>query len=125
MPRKYWFDTCIWRDFYEDRLNRQGDPIGKYASMLYLKIVKEKGVILFSESLIWEMRKDYDESGIDEMLGLLFACGALIKIGIKEGEIQEARSIADERRLPFADCLIAVQARDNDAVIVSRDRHFF
>jgi len=58
MANKYWFDTCIWRDFYEDRLSKTGNPLGLYASDAFVKIIKNKDLILYSESLVWELKKD-------------------------------------------------------------------
>ena len=51
MTTKYFLDTCIWRDFYEDRFGKTGRPLGKYASNLFMKILKNKDKIVFSESM--------------------------------------------------------------------------
>lgn len=89
-----------------------------------MKILKRNDKILFSESLIWELKKDYDEQGINDMLNLLFMNNMLIKIEIKKEEYLESKKLAQERNLPFVDCLNAVQARNNNAVMISQDRHF-
>ena len=124
MPEKYWLDTSLWRDFYEDRISKAGNPLGEYAARLFMKILKRKDKILFSESLIWELKKDYDEQGINDMLNLLFMNNVLVKIEIKKEEYQESKKLAQERNIPFVDCLNAVQARNNNVVMVSQDRHF-
>ena len=49
---EYFIDTCVWRDFYEDRFSKSKKPLGKYAADLFIKILKNKDKILFSESLI-------------------------------------------------------------------------
>ena len=70
MPKKYFTDTCIWRDFYEDRLSKSGRNLGKEATNLFMRILKSKDNILFSESLYWELKKDYDVKDIDNMLNI-------------------------------------------------------
>jgi len=52
MVEKYFIDTCIWRDFYEDRFSKSGRHLGKYVTELFIKILKRKDKILFSESII-------------------------------------------------------------------------
>ncbi len=89
-----------------------------------MKMLKRKDKILFSESLIWELKKDYDEQGINDMLNLLFMNNILVKIEIKKEEYQESKKLAQERNIPFVDCLNAIGARNNNAVMVSQDRHF-
>jgi len=51
MVKKYLLDTCIWRDFYEERISYAGKPFGLYASNLFLKILKNEDVIIYSEAL--------------------------------------------------------------------------
>ena len=120
----YYLDTCIWRDFYEDRLSKTGRPLGKYATDLFMRIMKNKDKILFSETLIWELKKDYSEEEINDMLNLLFLNNTLIKIEILKDEHLEAKKLAQERNIPFVDCLHAVQARNHKAIMVSQDKHF-
>src|SRR3989338_2718659 len=124
MSEKYWLDTSIWRDFYEDRISKAGNPLGEYAAKLFMKILKRKDRILFSESLIWELKKDYDEEGINVMLNLLFMNNVLVKIEITKEEYLESKKLSQERNVPFVDCLNAVQARNNNAIMVSQDKHF-
>lgn len=46
----YILDTCIWRDFYEDRYGQGRRPLGKYASKFFMKILKTK-IKYFSQKL--------------------------------------------------------------------------
>lgn len=121
---KYYLDTCLWRDHFEDRLSKSKSPIGKYASELFLKIIKRKDKILFSESLILELSKDYSRKEINDMLSLLFMCNVLRRVDITKAEYSEGKEISKERDIPFIDALNAIQARNNGAVMVSRDSHF-
>ncbi len=124
MEKKYWLDTCIWRDFYEDRFSKAGNPLGEYATNAFMKILKKRDKILFSESLVRELSRDYGEKDINDMLNLLFMGGTLIRVEITKEEYLEARELSEKRKLPFVDCLNAVQARNHNAVVVSQDEHF-
>lgn len=124
MSEKYLLDTCIWRDFYEDRISKSERPLGKYATNLFVKILKNKDKIIFSEALIWELRKDYEEREIYDMLNLLFLNNVLVNVSITREEYSEAKKLAQERSLPFIDCLNAIHARNHKAILVSQDEHY-
>lgn len=124
MTNKYLFDTCIWRDFYENRFSKTGNPLGEYATNAFTKALKKGNKILFSEALIKELHKDYDKTEINDMLNLLFISNILIKIEITKEEYLEAKVLSEKRKILFVDCLNAVQARNNNAIVVSQDEHF-
>jgi predicted nucleic acid-binding protein len=124
MPKLYYLDTCIWRDFFEDRISRSGNLFGKYAAALFIKIMENKDTIIFSDSLIWELKRDYDEEEVMDMLSFLFFSKVLIKIEITPEEYKEAKALSIQRQIPFIDCLHAIQARNHDAIMVSQDKHF-
>jgi predicted nucleic acid-binding protein len=121
----YLVDTCVWRDFYEDRFSKSGKHLGKFATDFFMKILKRKDLILFSEGLIREMSNDYERKEIDDMLNLLINSNVLIKIEITKEEFLEAKQLSEKRNLPFIDCLNAIQARNNKAILITRDEHFF
>lgn len=123
MTKTYYLDTCIWRDFYESRSSKSGKPFGRYTAELIRKIVKEHSRIIFSDVLIWELRKAYSEEDILEMLNFLFSCGILIKVDIKKEEYQEAKQLSFVRDIPLVDCLQSIQARNHKAILVSQDEH--
>ena len=124
MEERYYLDTCIWRDHYENRFGKTGRPLGKYATKLIMKILSDKNVILFSEFTIRELRKDLTKEEINDMLNLLFISGTLKKVGISEEEYREARKISKEKGLPLGDVLHVIISRNNKAVLVSQDWHF-
>jgi predicted nucleic acid-binding protein len=123
MAEKYLIDTCIWRDFYEERFSKIGRPLGKYAGNLFQKILKNKDEIYYSDSLIWELKRRYSEEEIKDLLNVLFLTKTLIKIEIKKDEHLEAKKLAQERNIPYVDCLNAIHARNHHAVLVSQDPH--
>lgn len=121
----YLVDTCVWRDFYEDRTSKSGNPIGKYATVFFMKLLKRKDKIIFSEGLLRELRIDYNQKDINDMLNILIQCNVLTKIDVSKTEFLEAKQLSEKRRLPFMDCLNSVQARNNKAILVTRDEHYF
>lgn len=125
MVQSYLVDTCIWRDFYEYRFSESGRHLGKYATEFFMRVLKNKDKILFSEGLIRELRKYYTEEGIYDMLNLLFRMQLLVRIEVTPEEFKEAGRLSQDRNLPFVDCLNAVQARNYCAIMVSQDRHYF
>ena len=59
MAEKYYLDTCIWRNHYENREGSGGRPLGRYATELFTKIMKNKDIIVFSNHIIYEMKKAF------------------------------------------------------------------
>jgi predicted nucleic acid-binding protein len=123
MSQKYIVDSCIWRDFYEDRMSKSGRSLGKEASVFLLKVLKERDTILFSDELIKELRIRYSELEINDMFRIFQLNNLLRKIEMTREESIAARKLVFERKLPFADCLNAVQAKNHDATLISQDRH--
>ncbi|MBU0614747.1 MAG: hypothetical protein KJ601_01520 [Nanoarchaeota archaeon] len=123
VERYYLIDTCIWRDFYENRFSKIGRPLGTYASKLFQKILACKDKIYYSDSLVWELKKRYSEEEIKDLLNVLFLTDTLIKIEIKKEEHLEAKRLSHERNIPYVDCLNAIHARNFCATLVSQDPH--
>jgi predicted nucleic acid-binding protein len=70
--------------------------------------------------LIFELSRQYNENEINSTV-LPFQ-----KVLIVSSELQkkEAKTIAKQRNIPEGDALHAVLARDSDAILITRDRHF-
>lgn len=123
MTNAFYLDTCIWRDFSEDRKSKSGRALGKEAARLIHRIIKDKDTILFSDLIIREISIAYAEAEIEEQLRFLTFTGVLREVKITEEQIIEAKGIAAERSLPVADALHAIIARDNGATFITQDRH--
>ncbi len=121
---KFYIDTCIWRDFYEARFSKKGNPIGDYATSFFKKVMKNKDFLLFSELNIEELLIKYDKDEINYMLGILFRIGILKRIQIKEEHRSKARRISLLKNIPNPDALHAILAKENRAILVTRDKHF-
>ena len=66
MVEKYYLDTSIWVDYYEDRKDPSKD-IGKYAYELLMNIMNSKKKIIVSWILMKELERKYDYDQIRGM----------------------------------------------------------
>lgn len=123
MEQRFIVDTCIFRDFYENRKGYIGETLGQFASEFFAKVIARKCTILFSDELIRELAIYYDMSDVNDMLNFFFATNVLVRIEVKIEERLEANKLSHERNLPMIDCLNAILARNYHAILISQDRH--
>ncbi|MBS3122813.1 PIN domain-containing protein [Candidatus Woesearchaeota archaeon] len=122
MKRRFYLDTCIWRDYYENRSDNFR-PLGEWALFLINKINDNKEIILYSSFVIDELNKHYDEKKIVNMFEPFQNKGLLIKVDILKYQVVEAKKLSLFRNIPFGDALHAIIARDNKAIFITRDKH--
>lgn len=120
---RYYLDTCVWRDFYENRIGFKGKLLGSQANELFLKIIKRKDKIIFSDFVVKELKKDFTEQEINEMLTILFFSKVLEKAGFSEKDYKEAKKIGLERNIPPGDVLHAIISKNSNSILVSQDNH--
>jgi len=122
MVRKtFYFDTAIWVDYYEERRDKNKN-LGEIAFSLLKSILKSNSTILVSGIILRELETLYS---LDEINGLFFPFeGCLKNVGVNEAQVEESSNLALERNIPKGDALHAILARDNNAVLVTRDKHF-
>lgn len=77
---------------------------------------------MYSNTVIDELKKKYSLAEIQSIFEMV--ANQLIKSETKSCHIREAKSLSRERNVALADALHAILARDNKAIIVSRDNHF-
>ncbi len=122
MTEEYIIDTSIWVDLYEDRKGYDNEPLGDYAFKLLVKIKAQEKVIVLTDFLIKELETLYS---VAEINGIFNPFNKIIKKLIAtEKQREEAKKIANERDVPAGDALCAIVARDNNSILVTRDRHF-
>lgn len=124
MPKKFYIDTSIWRDYFEDR-NDGIKPLGEFAFQFLKKCLKEKSQIIFSDIVLKELKGYFSEEQIKTMLGRFFEIIVETKLTQKQAEesLQLLKKFGKKSHL--ADITHAIIARDFKAAVVSRDRHFF
>ncbi|MBT4541090.1 PIN domain-containing protein [Candidatus Woesearchaeota archaeon] len=122
MKTKYYIDTCIWRDYFENRKDRFR-PLGEWALFLLNMIIDDNNSILYSNLVLDELRKEYNEETISNLFEPYKNC--LIKVGMSRQQMLEATRRSRLINIPFADALHAILARDNSAILITRDKHLF
>ncbi|MBI4454052.1 PIN domain-containing protein [Candidatus Woesearchaeota archaeon] len=123
MQQKYYLDACIWRDYFENRSDKFR-PLGEWALMLIKKIVEDENYFVISDHLCNELHKNYTQSELDELLNFI-PPSLIIRINLNKPQSLKAFQIKNKFNIPFNDALHAVLARDNNAILVTRDKHFF
>lgn len=121
MKEKYYLDTAIWVDYYENRRDKFR-PLGEWAFELFKKIRKNKEKVLYSDLVVNELSMAYDKETINKIFEI--ASEMLEKVEIRKEQRREAKKVAKERKIPRGDVLHAILAKDNNAILVSRDKHF-
>ena len=121
MVEKYYLDTSIWMDYYEDRKDPSKD-IGEFAFKLLVKLLASKSTIVVSDFLLRELEVTYS---LDKVRGMTLHFEHLMeKVSLSKEQNEEAKKIAEKRKIPKGDAIHAILARDNKAILVSRDNHF-
>lgn len=118
----YYLDTSIWLDFFENR-DEPNLPKGKFAKELIKKIVNENWKIIISEAVKNELVDiGYSKYEIEELFKPFQK--NLIEVYTSKKQYGKAKDIKFKRNLPFLDVLHAIIARDNRAIMITRDKHF-
>lgn len=123
MVENYYFDTCIWRDFYESRFGLGGRNLGSSAAKLFMHIIKNKKSLNYSEFIIRELKRDYDLKEINLMLNFLFVSKILVKVKVTKENYSKSKKIAEELNVPPGDVLHALIAKKSNSILVSQDNH--
>jgi predicted nucleic acid-binding protein len=122
MAEKYLIDTSIWVDLHEDRKGYQNEPLGDFAFNLFCKIKAKEDKVVITDLTIRELEMNYS---IPEINGMMKPFEAILeKLVASKEQRDEAKKIAQERNIPKGDALHAIIARDNNFVLISRDKHF-
>ncbi|MBW3019233.1 hypothetical protein KY329_03550 [Candidatus Woesearchaeota archaeon] len=119
----YLIDTSIWIDLYENRVGFNNEPLGDYAFRLFCLIKSTGCKIVITDSIIRELEVNYP---IPAIRGMMKPFEIVIdNIISSRRQINEAKIIAETRNVPKGDALLAIIARDNNLLMVSRDKHFY
>lgn len=118
----FYLDTCIWRDYFEDR--KDGiQPLGEFAFQFLKNCEKKEYKILVSDVVIEELKSHYTQEKINEVFSSFEKF--LMKISVSNEQIKEAQKISEKNNeTHFNDALHAVLSRDNKATMITRDKHF-
>jgi hypothetical protein len=122
MQKKFYLDTAIWRDYFEDR--KDGiRPLGEFAFQ-FLKNCEKKGcTVLYSGLVVEELKSDYPKERVAEVFSSFKHF--IVEVPISNEQISEARKVVSSvKGTHIKDVIHAILARDNCAVMITRDKHF-
>ena len=120
--KRYYFDTSIWLDFFENR-DLPNIPKSKWATKLIERIVKENDRIIYSDANEEELiGQNYTHSEIEFLFSKIK--GIMIGVEFTRAQFGKARDLAQKRSLPIFDALHALIARDNKAMLITLDNDF-
>ena len=122
MIQKYYLDTSIWLDFFENR-NEPNLPKGDWAHKLLNKITKNNDKVIYSDIIILELGvAGYQPHEIEKLFEKIKPI--LIFVESTEKQARKAKDLSAKRDVPKGDALHALIARDNKATLVTLDAHF-
>lgn len=120
---KYYLDSCIWRDYWEDRRDNMR-PLGEFALNFLNKIIDNQDFVVVSNLVRKELSTRFSYEQIKEIFKIISDEYLLVDITYTESQVKEAALISKSRNVPFGDALNAILARDNNSILISRDRHY-
>lgn len=122
MTEKYYLDTSIWLDFFENR-NEPNMPKGDWAHKLLNKATGNNDKIIYSDIIILELGVvGYQPHEIEKLFEKIKPI--LVFVESTEKQVRKAKDLSSKRDVPKADALHALIARDNKATLVALDNHF-
>lgn len=122
MEQRFYLDTAIWRDYFEDR--KDGiRPLGEFA-FRFLKDCEKKGcIVLYSETVVHELKRDYSDERIQQVFSPFRHFLEVVPIS-KEQYLESKKLAKLKNESHESDILHSILARDNNAVLITRDFHF-
>ena len=122
MMEKYYLDTSIWLDFFENR-NEPNLPKGNWAHKLLSKITENNDKAIYSDIVLLELGvAGYQFHEIEKLFEKIKPI--LIFAESTEKQARKAKDLSSKRDVPKGDALHALIARDNKATLVTLDNHF-
>jgi len=116
---KYYIDTCIWRDYFENRSDRFR-PLGEWAHGFLNKALKNKDIIITSKMVRLELLDYFKEVDVERIFESYEKL--IVDIEIDKGIMSVAKEF--RRSLSHGDAIHAAIAKKHCAVFITRDKHF-
>lgn len=122
MSQRYYLDSCIWRDYLENRSDRFR-PLGEWALMLITKIIEHEELFIFSPLVLQELEKYISREILTERFSII-PLDLRIYILVSKADWIEAFKAQHQLKTPVVDTLHALLARKYNAILITRDAHF-
>lgn len=115
---KYYVDTCIWRDYWENRQDNLR-PLGEFA-LKFFNNLDSDDIVYYSNLTLEELSGEYSDEIISSILSVV---GINLRfIRLENRHFSMASSIAKTGLLHRTDALHVAAARELEAKFVTRDK---
>lgn len=121
MAKRFYVDTAIWRDYWEDRSDRF-QKLGEIAEKFFERAIAEGWIIIYSDIVVAELLNCFTYEELMEIFSIVNTI--LCRVEGTEKQAKEAQRISDTRNIPPGDAMHAILAKAHNAVVVTRDKHF-
>lgn len=81
-------------------------------------------MIIFSDLVEKELKKELPEEGVKNIFHIVPE-KILKKAHANQDQLKEAIALSRKFKIPKSDALHAILARDNNATLITRDKHFY
>lgn len=123
MAEKYYLDSCIWIDYFENRSDKFR-PLGDWALRAIKKIISEGSVIIYSDLVEEELSAKISSDEAKQIMSIVPEEN-LLYVEASPEQIIDATEFSKKFKIPAKDALHARIAMDNNAVLITRDKHFY
>jgi predicted nucleic acid-binding protein len=111
---RYYIDTCIWIDYLENRTETD----------IFVDCMMRQDTIVISNILLKEIINHVHHEKVRMIFQMLESYMLLEHAKTTTEQDEEALKLSGERLVPKPDALHAIIARDSDATLITRDKHF-
>jgi len=123
MEKRFYLDSCIWRDLLERRSDNIR-PLDEFAFQFLKNCRKHNCGVIVSDLVKSELFRDFSKEKISDLFGAYLD----LIVFVEPNGAQARESYLLFKTMPpisRADILHAIIARDNNCVLVTRDKHFY
>jgi len=120
---RFYIDTNIWVDWFEDRKGFHEELLGEYAEKLFTIIREQRHIIIVTNLILFELESDFS---MDEINGMMRSFKEQIQhVQIGKDINNRAKVISNERNIPKGDVIHALVAKEQNALLITRDMHYY
>ena len=121
MQKRFYLDTCIWRDLLEDRKSNYSF-LGENAFQFLRKCRENDCIVLVSSFVVSELETYFSKEQIFDLFEPFNDITLFVEPS-KES-IRLAYEIGEKSSAHYSDIVHALIAKENECVLITRDKHF-
>ena len=115
---KYYVDTCIWIDCYENRSDNLR-PLGEFAFNFFLRL-EDEDIVYYSKLTLRELRKKYSDTIILSIFDV--AKDNLVFLDTFEEDITNSKRLLSSGLVHDSDAIHIALSRRVGALLITRDK---